>query len=502
MPLSSPSKQNTRSLSPWFSFVLVEYNLSYLGYFAVMATLALYFVSGLHLQAALAGGMMLFTSLSFRFARVFVAPLIDRFPARRTACVSLCLASLGYFALAWTDTLLFVIPLFFLIGLGHGINSLLVKTLTSYSSRTSIHEQRSAFLGYVYLAAGVNLMTALGSVLGSMVMLYLSFHSVFLCASSLYALAAIIAIFLPPLPVEASAQRWRASVRLSWHHLPLRRAMIATFLGWFLYTQYYTSLPLFVSVGLHRPDLLSSVFGVNAILIVAQIPFGKLLLSHRLPVSQAVLLAFVSFAGGYGLLWLFPVWQMLYPAVIVWTLGELLLIPALDTQVAEGARSQQRQIAFTLNSMVIGLGEGLGNLAGLSIMGWLLPSGGVPFFYCLLVVVALGAIGIVTLIGNPRESLIIRKVRGLSWIPTGQTNALPPLSSPWLQARIRQKVEDWFNASYFPHEEEHASRERDLSPRQMPLQDTDRSRPSDACSPSGRGDDPDATLIIRRNPLS
>jgi MFS family permease len=237
--------------------------------------------------------------------------------------------------------------------------------------------------------------------------------------------------------------------------------MISTFLGWFLYTQYYASLPLFVSEGLHRPDLLSSLFVLNTILICVQLPLSRMLLHFRLPTSQGVFLAFLSFSAGYVLLWLFSFWQMVYVAVVLWTLGEMLLIPALDTQVAEGALLHQRHVAFTLNSMIIGCGEGLGNLAGVSIMSWFLRSDGIQNFYLVFFLIALGATGILILSGNPRESLIIRKFRGLSSIPTGRTDTLPPLfSSASKERSVQTTLSRLSEASSF-YEEEWSPLKRD-----------------------------------------
>jgi hypothetical protein len=84
-------------------------------------------------------------------------------------------------------------------------------------------------------------------------------------------------------------------------------------------------------------------------------------------------------------------WQTVYAAVGLWTLGEILLMPALDTLIAEGALVEHIQVAFVVYSVAIGVGEGLGNLFGVSLADSLLKSGNFSSFYMLLTVGALGA---------------------------------------------------------------------------------------------------------------
>ncbi len=79
-----------------------------------------------------------------------------------------------------------------------------------------------------------------------------------------------------------------------------------------------------------------------------------------------------------------------------------------------------------------------------------------------LLVVALGAIGVLILSGNPRESLVIRKFRGLSLVPTGHTNTLPPLFSSTSNWRIVQTTLNWLSKASLRDEEERSPLEVDL----------------------------------------
>lgn len=394
----------------WFQVVIAEFSLCNLGNYAVMAILSLYFVHTLKLPAAQAGGLMLFTSFSFRFSRVFLAPLLDRFPVRQSAFMSLSLTSVSYLAMMVVRTPLLVLLMLFITGAGYSANALLVKTIAA-QGRSSDKPGQSLFLRYTSLTIGVNLAAALGSVLGSALFFHWSSAGVFLIAAVTYGLSACMALLLPASEAGSHPRRpkWGTALRLSLRLPALWRALLFTGMGWFLYTQSYASLPLFISDVIHRPDLLGSAFALNAVFIVAgQLPVSKAIIYLRLSSCQSVLLAFLAFACGFALLWLWPGWQIVYAAVALWTLGEMLLMPTLDTLVAEGALVEHKQVAFVVYSVAIGVGEGLGNLFGVSLAGFLLKSGNFGYLYTLLTMGAFGAMLITLLAAGRKESMVLR----------------------------------------------------------------------------------------------
>lgn len=443
----------------WFPLVIAEYTICTLGHFAVMAILSLYFLMGFHLSAAQAGWLLLFTSLSFRLSRIFLAPLVNKLPIRVAVCLALFVTSLGYIGMALVKNPLFVLPILLTVGIGHGTNTLLVKIMTANARKakteqTSDKEEKAAlFFRYASLTTGINISAAIGSFVGSFLLFRASASGVFLLAALMYALSGCIALWIPS--QEAGGQQspdWGKGLRLSLRMPALWRAMAFGALGWFMYTQSYASLPLFVSEAVHRKDLLGSFFVVNAVLVVVgQLPISQLLVRLRVPTSQIVLLAFLVFAAGFAVLWLFPVWQLVYVAVALWTLAEILLMPALDTLVAEGALAEHKQIAFTLNSVAVGLGEGIGNFIGVSLAGWLVMTGKPGNLYLFLMLGALVAMVSVVFLGNRRESMVHRLLHGQSLIPTWQTTMLPELS-PVTPVGTTQKLLAWFSAPSY-HEE-------------------------------------------------
>ncbi|HEU5226169.1 MAG TPA: MFS transporter [Ktedonobacteraceae bacterium] len=394
----------------WFALLIAEYSTCNLGHFAVMAILSLYFVGSLHLPPAQAGGLLLFVSLSFRLSRIFLAPVIDRFPVHQATFMALFLTGFSYLGMSVAKTPILVMALLLSAGIGHGTNSLLVKTLAAHSTNSKKSEVKLLFFRYASLTTGINIAAAVGAFAGSTLLFHWSASVVFLLAATAYILAGLIAMCLPSNQLEEQQRpKWGAGLKLSLRRLPLWRAMLFAFMGWFLYTQSYASLPLFVSDAVHRPDLLGSVFALNAILVViGQVPLSRLIIRLHVSILQIIILAFLAFAGGFALLWFFPIWQIVYAAVALWTLGEILLMPALDTLVADGALAEHKQVAFTLNAAAVSLGEGIGNFIGVSGAESLLNSGNLHYLYTFFTLGAISAM-VMTVFINRKETLLRKR---------------------------------------------------------------------------------------------
>src|SRR5579884_1705971 len=180
----------------WFYFVIGEFSLCNLGNYAVLTILAIYFVQSLNLPAAEAGFLLLFTSLSFRLSRIFLAPVASRFPIRQSMIMALFLTSAGYVGMTFIRIPLVVVFLLLAIGVGHSTNALLVKTVTAEAkSRGGMNQ--SPFLRYAALTTGVNLAAAIGSILGGTLLFHWGPSSVFLTAAITYSLSALIAAGIP-----------------------------------------------------------------------------------------------------------------------------------------------------------------------------------------------------------------------------------------------------------------------------------------------------------------
>src|SRR5436305_11052215 len=434
-----------------FYLLITSFSVCSLGNYAVMTILALYFVQDLQLAATQAGALLLFTSLSFRLSRLFIAPVVDRIPLRLAIVLALFLTSVGYVGLTTVRIPLLVILLLFIIGLGHSSTVLLVKLLVSQAQSTG-NASDSQFSRYAALTTGVNIAAAVGSSIGGLLLVRWGAGGVFFVAASSYAIAGLLAFWIPVMEMRKSEQpiNWILALRLTLKQPAIWRVMLFTVLAFFLYTQSYASLPIFISGALHRPELLSSTFALNAVLVVVgQLPISRLVLYLRIPLSQLVTLAFVAFAVCFALLPLFPGVVIIYVAVAFWTLAEMLMLPALDALVAEGALVEYRQAAFALDIITVAIGEGVGNLFGVSLGSALLQSGNFSQLYTILAFGALGAAVVTIFVAKRNESIVLRLLNGQSPIPTGQTQLLMVQPGLMEKGGMGQSLLMWLGAGSY-----------------------------------------------------
>jgi DHA1 family multidrug resistance protein-like MFS transporter len=362
-------QRELRRVRRWFGFLLSEWSVSNVGYYAVQSILSLYFLTSLRLSPGAAGSLVLVTSIAFRLNRIFLAPLIDRLRPRTAVCCGLLVGAAGYVGLAVTRSPLLVTALLLVIGVGGATNALSVKTLAAELTPGT----DSPLLRYASLSTGLNLAAATGPLIAAALYPAHSVGWVFCLAALGYAVAAVLALFVPASAHE-SGQRptWRRTSRGVLADPGFRRVLLLTVVGFFLYSQLFSTLPYFVTEGLDRPGLRGSYFTLNAVLVIAgQIPLGHWLQRTARPEHRVVLAGYALFLAGFVLLWVAPRWWMAYASVTLWTCGEMLIMPTLDTMTARTLQPWQRMVGFSFAGVAMSVGDGLGGALGVALAGWL-----------------------------------------------------------------------------------------------------------------------------------
>ena len=283
--------------------------------------MSLYFLTTLKMSPGISGALILVTSISFGFNRVFLAPVIGRLPPRVAVCAGLWVGAAGYAGLAVTRNPLIVTALLLVVGVGGATNTLSVKTLAA----------------------------ATGPLAASVIYPGDSAGWVFAIAAVCYALAACLVVLIPASAHDTGARpAWRKTSREVLSIRDFRQVLILTALGFFLYSQLYTTLPFFATEALHVPRLRGSFFTLNAILVIcAQIRIGQLLQRRSWPEHYVAYAGCGLFTLGFALLWAVPRWWMAYVAVVLWTFGEMLIMPPLDAMTARVLQPGQRIIGFS-----------------------------------------------------------------------------------------------------------------------------------------------------------
>lgn len=358
----------------------------------MVATLSLYLLDVLHLPSGQAAGLLLFASLAFRLTRFFMAPVLDRLPARTALLVSVGLTATGYLGMAFTSGPLPLFVLLPVIGAGYGTNSLIVKALAAEGRTTGDR----TLLRYASINTGLNVAAAVGPWIGNVLFFETAPRNVFLMAAGAAGVAGLLSLRQPATEWRrAGTTTWLAGLRTSLAIRELRDAALLLGMGFFLYSQLFATLPLVTKDLLGTPHLLGTFFAANAVIVIClQVPLSKLSLARGLGHRQLIPAGYVLYAAGFAVLFAFPHWQAAYPAVALWTLGEIVLVPSVDVMVASSVPRELRLIGFSLTAVAMAVGEGAGAFFGVSLAGRLDAGGDLRQLYAVFAVVSLVALGI------------------------------------------------------------------------------------------------------------
>jgi MFS family permease len=146
-----------------------------------------------------------------------------------------------------------------------------------------------------------------------------------------------------------------------------------------VFFQFTSTLPLFLVHNLRFPEsIYGTIFTVNTLLIVAlEVPLNTAMAhwSHRRTLTLGALLYAVGF-GSYALVGVAPFGKTagVFAAVVIWTFGEMIMMPGSSAYAAEIAPPERRGEYMGLYTMSFNVGFSIGPLLGASLLGRWGPS--------------------------------------------------------------------------------------------------------------------------------
>ena len=146
-----------------------------------------------------------------------------------------------------------------------------------------------------------------------------------------------------------------------------------------VFFQFTSTLPLFLVHNLRFPEsIYGTIFTVNTLLIVAlEVPLNSAMAhwSHRRTLTLGALLYAVGF-GSYALVGVAPFGKTagVFAAVVIWTFGEMIMMPGSSAYAAEIAPPERRGEYMGLYTMSFNIGFSVGPLLGASLLGRWGPS--------------------------------------------------------------------------------------------------------------------------------
>lgn len=376
--------------------VVVDFALAYLGYFLIMPILPLALTATFREQSATWTGTALGAlALSMRGGSLFVTGWMHRSSVRAATTAGLLLVALGFFAAAPPlPHPLMVVAALSVAGLGLSINSVAVRSYVAI--RVSDGTEQNTVFSVIQVI--VNVAAALGPIGANLLLGSGDFTLALLGSSALFVLAAIIVPLTIPRSCLLAEGATRAPQRLRLVHdlivdPALRRISGIVIVGGFLYGQFFSSLAILINRSTDEPLLRAGFYTLNAILVVAaQLPVTTLVnraMGRRTSALQVLVRGVVVMGLSFGLVATGGNVLTAYLAIAVFSLGETLYTPMVNTAFVGASHGRPVVEVFNMRQLATAIGESLGAFAG----GWLyleaVASGAEPVYWASLAVLAI-----------------------------------------------------------------------------------------------------------------
>ncbi len=327
--------------------------------------LILYLTKDLGVTPSMAGGVFALFGLGALVAGPVVGRFADRFGPVRMMLVSLLLSGLFLLFVPLARTLPSIAVLTLVIAV---VNEAFRPASLSVITHLAAPEQRRAAFALQRLASnlGMSIGPALGGFLAAV-----SWPALFYVdgATSLLA-AATLALFFPKdIAFPAAAPAGVGPSRREGLRDPaLVYFLVALVPVGIVFFQHASSLPVFLVVVLGFPvwtfGLLHTVNTVLIVFLEVPLNFATAHWSHR----RALALGSVLVASGFGALAFARSMPVVVLTIVVWTFGEMMLLPGMASWVADVAPPESRGVYMGLYGMAFSFAIVVGPPLGTALL--------------------------------------------------------------------------------------------------------------------------------------
>lgn len=354
--------------------VVLDYALSYSGYFVVMPVLPLVLASTLRSSGTYWIGLCLGAlSLAMRGGSLFVSGWMHRTCVRTLVASSMVMVATGFAITAVTGVPLLVLLALTLAGLGFSINGL---TMRGYVA-LRVPDRAAQNSAFSIIQIVVNVAAAIGPVIANLMLDSTWFRIALLGSAVLFLLAALLVPLTIPavLKLGEGAARPPLKLRLASDLVTdpkLRPIALIVLVGGFLYGQFFSSFAVMINGMTKEPLLRAGFYTLNgATIVVLQLAVTKLVnWAQSAGVSSVQVLAcgVGLFGGSFAILATSQEGIVVpYLAIVLFSFGETVYTPMVNTAFIEASEGRPIVEAFNLRQLASAVGEGLGATAG----GWL-----------------------------------------------------------------------------------------------------------------------------------
>ncbi|HEU4965448.1 MAG TPA: MFS transporter [Bacilli bacterium] len=303
-------------------------------------------------------------SVAYLVGSLIGGTLSDRLGRKITMIGGLLIRAVGMLTFLWVDSFALLFTANLIAGVGEG---LYMPPAKAGIAELVTQEQKTTAFSYRGIAANIGV--TLGPVLGTY-LLTGSSRYLFL-ASAVVSLGVAVAHFLL-LPLRCQGEecppaKTAGSLRDLLTDRPFLMFSFVTIFVWALFSQFTMSLPLRADqIGIARQ--IGLIFtGSSLLVILLQTPITRWFNRVMHPITAmaigtgilGVALASIALSASF--------WHLAASAVL-FTLGEMFVMPTADAIVSDLAKPEQMGTYFGVSAFVFGAGEALGNVGGGQLM--------------------------------------------------------------------------------------------------------------------------------------
>lgn len=306
-------------------------------------------------------------SISYLIGSIVGGQMADRIGKRTAIVTGLLLRAVGFAGYAFVHPLGLLFATSVVSGIGGGMYTPPAKAgIAFYASGGG---NKTTAFSYRGIAANIGTMT--GPLIGAWLMTR-SVVVLFLLAAVIYVGLAVAHAWL--LGSDAVPATSNPSTTGSYRQV-LSDSPYLVFSGlavliWALFTQFTLALPLRATEILPGSNSIGWIWSVTSVLVILlQAPITRLSSARLHPLSMLAVGLFIMAIGLGSVAYSTGFYHLLFSA-IVFTVGEMFIMPTVDTIVSELANPLWVGSYFGVAALVFGLGEALGNMGGGRLMDY------------------------------------------------------------------------------------------------------------------------------------
>ena len=350
-------KSNKVNLRSIFSQVIVN---SYC-YFAPLSFIAIFLNLQLEIPAAKVALLMLIGAMTSRYSRLFFASIFDLIPVHILVSGLQIIGALGYFILSITKNPNCILISLILVGMFYGNSYTIIRVITVSLKSLKLESLNEKF---ALLHIATNVAAGIGPLILNIIYFKVSKQLVFSSTAIILIFYSIYSFY--------SMRGYTLTKQDSWFRsffgLLLNKNLLPSYflisLAWFFYVQMFTLAPALIVKKYHLTAMVWTVSFTNSVIVIIFSIFINKLLSRVKNDYISINIGLSLSAIGISLLLFINSLAGLLLGVVFISLAEIIFIPTFQVIHGKSVNEKNRVAIYTINSMFMGVGEGLGYYFG------------------------------------------------------------------------------------------------------------------------------------------